>query len=156
MIEDIPDLVSLKTATEIIKNLVSLVKSAPSKGVPDNFLDSVNTEIGKLQRELLSAYTDQTALVDRVRELNDKLLKHETWEAEKKRYGLKELPHGGFAYSLNDAEQTGEPAHYICANCFEDRVKSILQPKLKGFVCPRCKNATPGHNAATFASIGRR
>ena len=146
MIEGITDLVSLKTVTEIVKNLLSLVQSAPSKDVPSDFVDSLNTEMGKLQRELLSAYTAQTALVDRVHELKDELLKHETWAAEKKHYGLKELPSGGFAYSLNDAEQTGEPAHYVCANCYEDRVKSILQPKRKGFACPRCENVTPGHN----------
>ena len=156
MIEDIPDLVSLKTATEIIKNLFSLVKSAPSKDVPSDFVDSFNTEMGKLNRELLSAHEGQIALLELVSELKDKLAKHETWEIERARYGLKELPHGGLAYSLNEAEQSVEPAHYICATCYEDRVKSILQPKLKGFVCPRCKNATPGHNAAAFASIGRR
>ena len=152
MIEDIPDLVNFKTATEIIKNLFSLVKLAPSKGVPGDFADSVNTEIRKLHRELLSAHEDQVALVELVSELKDKLAKHETWEIERARYRLKELEHGGFAYSLNDAERSGEPDHHICAKCYEDQVKSILQPKKKGFVCPRCNNTTPGHNFTSAPS----
>ena len=67
----------------------------------------------------------------------------EAWEAEKQRYELKDVGAGSIAYALKKDAQGSEPAHYICAACYQHRRKSILQPKAvaydKTLQCYECK-----------------
>ncbi len=79
------------------------------------------------QSGAFEAHTAQTALLERVRELEKQVADLEAWKAEKQRYELKEVAPGAFAYALKADEQGAEPAHRICAGCYEHRRKSILQ-----------------------------
>ena len=73
----------------------------------------------------------------------------ETWDAEKQRYELKPIgTQGVFAYSLKPEHENGEPPHWICPDCYQDRKKSILQTVIKTpgmarvAICQRCKFST--------------
>jgi hypothetical protein len=67
----------------------------------------------------------------------------ETWDAEKKRYELKEVGLGSLAYVVKESMRGAEPAHQICAYCYQRGHKRILQPGStgygKGLFCPDCK-----------------
>ena len=85
------------------------------------------------------------ALVDRNRELEQRIIDMEDWKTEKQRYQLQNLPHSGAsAYAAKPGMEAGEPPHWICATCFEDGKKSILQPETRHpgrasvLVCHRC------------------
>ena len=97
-----------------------------------------------LQRQILEAQTAQMALVDDVGSLKAKLAEFETWDAEKQRYQLEEIVPGVSAYRIKDAVRDGEPDHYICANCYGRRVKSVLQAeswqpmRCRVLVCHAC------------------
>jgi hypothetical protein len=80
-----------------------------------------------LQREILSAQEQQFALVRRVHELEQIVARADAWEAEKKRYQLKDYGGGTFAYELKASEANGEPIHRACATCFQNGKISILQ-----------------------------
>ena len=65
---------------------------------------------------------------------------------EKERYELQPVGDTGvLAYTLKDSVEPPEPPHQLCANCFNDRAKSILQPEQRNhgrahlLVCHRCK-----------------
>jgi hypothetical protein len=105
----------------------------------------------ELQKEILSAQQQQATLIERVRDLEKEVARFETWETEKKRYELKALARGAYAYSLKAEEQGIEPPHYICTACYENCKKSILQivPSNSArmalgmgatFRCPLCKS----------------
>lgn len=99
-----------------------------------------------LQREILSAQEQQFALVRRVHELEQQVAKADAWEAEKKRYQLKDYGGGTFAYELKASDTTGEPNHRACAACFQSGKISVLQFGHRGsggqdwYECPVCKD----------------
>jgi hypothetical protein len=91
-------------------------------------------------RAAFEAQDERAALLEQIRALEEKVASFETWDAEKKRYELKEYGRGAFAYALKPEAQGTEPMHQICANCYQGRKKSILQ-------------IVPGNNARTALGI---
>ena len=83
------------------------------------------------------------------------------WEATKTRYTLRLLD-GNVSVYVQTADINARGAtHWLCANCFEDRRKSHLQPhevtkgRLRLWRCSRCKTeatmrlaVSPGGNSA--------
>jgi hypothetical protein len=116
--EVLAGLSALKTAFDLAKGL---------KDIDD--ATRRNAAIIELQEKLLIAQETQAALTERVRELEEKVVSFERWDAEKERYELKQLIHGGptFAYSLKPEAEPSEVFHCICATCYQRRIKSILQ-----------------------------
>ncbi|HEX4296288.1 MAG TPA: hypothetical protein VHZ29_19300 [Rhizomicrobium sp.] len=100
----------------------------------------LNTQILAAQTSALAANSDQFALLQEVREMKEELARVKAWEAEKQKYELHRYPTGSFCYSIKDAMRGSEPPHEICANCYEQGKKRILQRQNHLFVfCPNCK-----------------
>jgi len=93
-----------------------------------------------LQREILDAQSQQSALIQRLGDLEKEVAGFHRWEAEKLRYQLEELPPGLFVYGIKDADRGSEPDHKLCANCYQKGIKSILQRSapLRGETNWRC------------------
>src|SRR3954470_12761414 len=109
-------LASLKAAKDIAEGLVNLRDTAKFQGA-----------VVELQGKILAAHADQFALLERVRELEAKMAQLEAWEAEKKRYKLTDYGSSTFAYELKAEAAEGEPMHRLCAACYQQGHKSILQ-----------------------------
>jgi hypothetical protein len=78
---------------------------------------------------LVQAQTAQLALVHEKDDLEAKLRAFEAWDREKDRYRLEKLgSNNSFVYGLKDSSDTPEGHAKLCANCFEHRKKSYLQP----------------------------
>jgi hypothetical protein len=88
-----------------------------------------------------------------ISDLEKKVAELEAWNAEKEKYQLHDIRQGlpggqdgMFAYRLKSMGSTGEPIHFLCANCFYDRHKSILQHQMlvpgacEAYLCHRCGN----------------
>jgi Zn finger protein HypA/HybF involved in hydrogenase expression len=109
-----------------------------------------NGAIIELQEKILAAREAQAALLERVGELEKEMANFKTWEAEKQKYEMKVLSPGAIVYAFKAQIQGAEPSHYICAHCYEDGKKSLLQIKRAEklaamhfgtkdrYVCPRC------------------
>jgi len=98
-----------------------------------------NAAVIALQEQILSAREAQEELVESVNALKTQLAQFEHWDKEKEKYNLVELEPDSFAYAIKQEAQGKQPAHVICANCFENRAKSILQRKDLGHLrCPSC------------------
>jgi hypothetical protein len=80
----------------------------------------------ELQTQILAAQEQQATLIERVRQLEQEVARFETWEAEKQRYKLEQLPPGVFVYSLKPEMAQGEPQHQICAKCYQHGKKAFL------------------------------
>ncbi|MFC1455445.1 hypothetical protein ACETIH_01525 [Microvirga arabica] len=134
-------LTSLKAAFDLSKAFLDV------KGAVD-----IQGKVFELQRVILSAQQDalksqeaQSALLQRIRELENKLAEIGTWEAEKQRYALVDYGGGTLAYELKAEAANGEPYHRLCPSCFQRGQKSILQFSYKTsagqdhYLCHACK-----------------
>jgi hypothetical protein len=131
----------LKTASDLAKAIVST-----------NTAVEVNAKAIELQRALLAAYGDalsaketQSELQEEIRRLKSQAAQNEEFVADMKRYKLFEPWPGSPVYALKESMSSGEPAHYLCAYCYQSKKKAILYsgPGTKSpwchLRCPACK-----------------
>ncbi|NDY74458.1 hypothetical protein DO021_21545 [Desulfobacter hydrogenophilus] len=125
---------SIKTSVELVE------KYAKAKA-----FDELVTEITSLQKASFEAYTLAFELYDSYREIKEKYQQTKDWENKvEPNYMLAELAPGVFVYAFKPKEESSNPLHYLCANCFKDKRESILQcagRELPGtrYHCPKCK-----------------
>jgi hypothetical protein len=141
--ETFAGLSALKSAFDIAKGLKDIDNAARR-----------NAAVIELQEKILAAQSAQSDLTERIRALEEKVADFETWETEKERYQLHKTAGGGFVWSLKNETESRELPHQICARCYEDRKRSILQPKPRSIaavqhagwpalICPVCKSEVP-------------
>jgi len=100
-------------------------------------------EVARALELAVKAYETQTEMLQRVGELEEEVNRLKTWHRERTRYQLKEVAPLVFAYALKEAKRRGEPMHWICAGCYQQGQKSILQgtnSAMSGWThsCPSC------------------
>jgi hypothetical protein len=99
-----------------------------AKGLKDiNDAAIRNGAVIELQEQILSAQSAQAALVERVGELEKEVAGFKEWDAEKKRYQLTEVGPRVFTYVMKPEASGTEPSHWICASCYQNGKKSVLQ-----------------------------
>lgn len=142
-----PDMVAISSAAtglqaagQIVKSLIGLKISSEVQAK----VIELQTIIVSAQGDALAAQTEQFALLQHVRELEEKVAKAEAWNAEKERYKLQEFPTGVLAYVLKPEAADGEPSHRICTSCYQEAHKSILHTLRREYggelaECHRCK-----------------
>lgn len=130
---------SLKTAGDIIGSMVKLKNQSD---VQAKAIELQAVIIG-LQDHLRSLQTAQAAQASERAELESRLRRLEDWQAEKVHYRLHRFATGGIVYRFHPPEGDDRPAHDLCARCYDDGVKSILQATpavnwYKALKCQRC------------------
>ncbi len=113
----------LKTAHETIKAMIETRDTAvfQSKAI------ELQTQILAAQSSALAAQSDQFALLETIRKLEEKVAALEAWNTEKERYTLHQVKDRRFTYILKEDVDSPEPTHQICANCYQNKHKSVLQ-----------------------------
>src|SRR6185437_11648582 len=87
-----------------------------------------NGAVIELQEKILAAREAQSAALERISELEKQVADFETWNADKQKYELKKVAStGALAYMLKPEARGGEPPHWVCTHCYENRKRSILQ-----------------------------
>jgi hypothetical protein len=105
-----------------------------------------NAAVIELQEKILAAQQSQATLIERIGDLEKQVADFEAWNAEKERYELKTIGVAAFAYMLKPEARRGEPPHFVCTNCYNQRRISVIQygvPKPGAwaeFSCPACRN----------------
>ena len=131
---------SLKAMSDLVQSAIGLRDA----GVLHSKIIELQGSIMAAQAAALSAQQQQFSMGERIRALEQENTNLEAWGDQKERYELIELTDGVFAYSLKQQAREGEPAHVICANCYGDRTRSIVQEEVRnpGRVhvkyCPHC------------------
>jgi hypothetical protein len=113
---------SLKTASEIVQAMIGLRDASvfQTKAI------ELQRQILAAQASALAAHSDQFALLQRIRELEEEVARVKAWEAEKQRYELQKMPPGVFVRVLKAEMTSGEPMHCICQTCYERGKKGVL------------------------------
>jgi hypothetical protein len=106
---------------------------------------AVNAAIIDIQRHVVEAQQGLSTSLQKIDELEKEIVRLKDWSAEKERYELKDTGSGAVAYALKQSVAGGQPAHYLCADCFENGHKAYLQPeeRVPGrdqfLVCNQCR-----------------
>ena len=142
---------SFQALSNIVQALRSLKDKAKPQAVSNEFTIELNQAIIEMQsivmdaqQEALAAQTREKHLVSRITELEQKVMRSEDWDKGKTRYVLANVAGArrgtSIAYKLCDElKEDGEPTHYICQNCYDNCVRSILQPVTGfGLQCLEC------------------
>ena len=140
----------LSTMSQIIPLFRSLLERAPQQGASEEFTRQLNDAVIEMQQAVIDAQelalTSQAAeskLRSRLQDLEQQIARTEMWAKDLSRYKLVDLGgNKGMAYALRkEFISENEAMHYLCTNCSEDRIKSMLQytgMNIKPYDCPRC------------------
>jgi hypothetical protein len=154
---------TIKTVAKGVKELADLQENIQTRQQAMelfNSIISVQHDVILLQSALASVQST----LDTLAAENKQLI---AWGEEKKRYELCELSSGIFVYRNAQAHQRpGEPVHYLCANCYKDNVKSILQSNgyigvERVFCCHACSSSVKfrhpdDHDKFSVMTTGQR
>jgi hypothetical protein len=160
---DLSALAGFASSMNAVVNITKAMKDVHDANV-------IQTKVFELTREIMSAQTcamaaqaEQAALLQRVRDLEEEKGKLETWNTEKRRYELKDLSRGFFAYILKPGMENGEDQHALCTNCYNKGFKSVIQTS--GHIiahdhfwfCPSCnaKIKSQAHDMITLIKRAR-
>lgn len=132
---------SSKAAYDIAKGISSL-KSEIDR----------NEGISKILEVLLSVQTlvlSVNAIAQKLQEekyeLTKKLKEYEKWAETETQYKLAEVARSVFVYAYEKTDTSSDPGHWLCTNCYKDRIKSIIRLASKGtgikkYICPHCED----------------
>jgi hypothetical protein len=133
---------SFSAAQNIAKALLELRTISEVQGK----VVELQSVIMAAQSSALAGQAEQSALIQRVADLEKELAAVKAWEAEKQRYELKALEPGVFAYALKREASGSEPPHWICSRCYHEGTKSLLQNEgdqwgSTKYLCHSCKSS---------------
>lgn len=114
------------------------------------------------QTSALAAQSEQFAMVQRIRDLEEEVMRIKAWEEQKQRYQMVRPWSGvpALVYALKESCKGAEPAHWICAKCYDDGRRTVLQPRYDSrayfyLLCPTCESQVisglRGHLQPEFA-----
>lgn len=141
-----PDLIAigqglsaLKTLTDIGKTMVGLRDSAKLAETSFEF----NHQLFSIQKSLMEAQQEQATMIKTICELEEENTRLKAWDGDAKSYELKAVASGVLAYMLKPDARGSEPPHWLCAQCFGDKKKSLLQlasgiGSMWAYKCPGC------------------
>lgn len=148
------DIATIGTAISSIKEVYGMSKALleiRDESIMKEKVRELNDAILNAQSHAFAAHSEQLSLLKRVHELEQEKAAMEKWEEEKEKYELIQLNGETFAYSLKTAHHSSEPAHKICATCYGNRKKSLLQSETrdpghaKVYVCHGCHGDIYAH-----------
>jgi len=141
---DMSAVAGLMTSLRSIVEITKAMKDVNDANVIQTKVFELTREIMAAQACALEAQTAQSDLLNRVRELEGEITKLEAWNTEKQRYKLTDLGRGMTAYTLKEGMESGEPPHHLCATCYNNGHKSVMQTETRNpgrcevMVCHRC------------------
>jgi hypothetical protein len=134
---------SIQTSVDLIKEY------AEAKA-----FNNIQAEITALYKSLLDAQIQAFELQEELKLIKEKYIQSEDWKNETvPNYILAELAPSVFVYAFKPVVESAEPPHTLCAKCFVDQRKSILQrTRWDGlgihYHCPECGDDILDHSKA--------
>ena len=140
---------SVHAVTCAVQTIFTLGHKAKGQGASDEFTSELNSAIVEMQntvmdaqRVAIEAQAREGHLNSRIVQLELELARINDWTDEKTRYRLVEFRSRFTAYTLReDLVQEGEPTQYLCVNCYENRIKTVLRyhdTLVPSWECIRC------------------
>jgi hypothetical protein len=122
MTEIVSALASLKTAFDIAKGISSLNVDFSVKEKTTELLDAIISA----QSRMLALQSEYQSLLESKNELSKKIMEFEDWGRTESQYDLARIGQA-IVRMPNNNHPTPSFKHYLCANCFDNKKKSILR-----------------------------
>ena len=120
----------LSTALSSLKGMadwLSLVAKQKKDAAMANEAAKYLSVILSVQETALRVIEENKLIRQEKEQLEKKLIELEQWRDELPNYELKQMGRGSFAYVKKRSEGDSSPEIKFCAQCFENKKKSILQ-----------------------------
>ena len=109
-------------------------------------INDLTIQLGDLSGKFIEAQQAHMACQERTMQLEKEVARMNAFEADKNRYAMQKVGENSYAYALKPEAAGEEPPHYICASCYADSYKSILQLSGRNYgtdalTCHRCKSS---------------
>jgi len=139
----------LKTAIDLATTIKNITDDIELKAKTSELYNSIIS----LQNGIMSMQAENHSLLQENQMLSKKLMEIETWEKEKTKYSLCEISPKVFVYASNRTDNNTEPFHWLCAKCYNQGIKSILQLNDKAYsgyhyVCHNCSSVICDYSQA--------
>jgi hypothetical protein len=136
-------LTGLKVAGDLARGFLDLKSLAEVQGK----VIELQSTILAAQGSAMAAVADQTTLIDENRALKDELKRLQAWGVEKARFRLVAAGKG-MAYGLRESQKGEDPPHWLCTQCFDVGIKSVMNPSKDVdtwifYACSKCKTKFP-------------
>lgn len=137
----------IKTAIDIATTIKNITDDIELKAKTSELYNSMIS----LQNGIMSMQAENHSLLQENQALSKKLMEIETWEKEKSKYSLQEICPQVFVYASDETDENSEPPHWICATCYNQGKKSILQLSKKVvsghyYICHECNSEIRDHS----------
>lgn len=147
----IAEIASSFTALKSMSETVRLLGDIKTGDAVRNKAAELQSQIIALQSSLFLIQTQNQGLLREKEDLEQRIRNIKNWDAEKRRYELKEIATGFFVYAAKKPKESIAPSPWLCTNCYEHQHKSILQRGKQTYdgityFCPNCKTNYLDHN----------
>lgn len=146
----------VQSLSTVVKAIKALTDKARQQGEDSELIREINAAIIEMQEVVISVtqtaamvQVNESKLSRRIAELEQEISRLNDWNDEANRYELMNTGDTGqFGYKIaygvkTESTREGEPKHFLCPNCFENRVRSVLQNmRVFGLVCNRCSSGS--------------
>lgn len=152
---------NVNTGLQIAKAMLAMKVDTEVTAKTIELQGVLSSAIQRLLELQAGQFAEQARSQDLQRRFDDLLAENaklKAFDVDASRYELRAIAEGAFAYVLKDPVGSSEPEHWLCASCFGDRRKAILQysrPTLgrRIFSCPSCKTEVSINNPAAGVTI---
>ena len=118
-------LVAYNQASNIIKSLFEMridTTVLEKLNMLNKELFTIHSNNLALQQQLSAAHTE-------IANLKKEITDFETWNNQKNRYKLYSPWNGALVYAMTETNSAGEPPHWLCTKCFDERKRAFLNPR---------------------------
>ena len=156
------DITAALAGLKLIAETAKLISDTKKRAEVLTVTADLTQDIISSQQENLALLEEKRVLASEKDELKQKIVEFENWNTEAARYELKEIVTGVLAYapkpSNSPSGATHEPDHWLCANCYSTKQKSILQrgaktPQGTPYFCPHCKTELLDHSQTSTGGV---
>jgi len=159
---DLSTLIAAKDGAKAIYEGIKTVVDLKEDAAVNERIQPLLAIATDVQLNILETLTVTEAAKRRVADLEAEVIALKEWGSEKSRYALYELGPGALVYHLKPELQGTDPVHYICPQCYQNNIKSILQAGLpkdlnRTLECHRCNLSVlyrpPGDESDEYIAI---
>ena len=123
------EIAAVASTLKALGDTAKTVKDLSSREAIKEKIGELLDQIATANERALAAHARETALLERVKQLEGEKLALEDWTTEKQRYKLTDFGGGTFAQTVKPGMEGDETPHRLCNPCFQERRKGYLHSK---------------------------
>ena len=137
-------------ASNIVKSIFELT----TENAVIEKLNMLNKELFAIHSSNLDLQQELSAAKTEIHHLKKEIICFETWENQKSRYKLYSPWANAIVYAITEANSNGEPPHWLCTQCFDNRKRSFLNARRNKSGCEEffcsCGNIVTSHHRGHY------